>query len=409
MANYTEKLKIAQGEYNELHDNLTKQGVTFNEDGTVANYFEILKIKEKEINAEIDKFNKMSASQQEKYQKTLDKKKEDFEKFKEDIDRIDEMASSFIPELKQNIREAIDKKIEIAVKDFDIKVNLSTDIKDLTLQVNDFINKTVDRLNENDIFGNFSLNQKNMSALLSGTPGDLSGNVVDLVEYLKAAQEQYGKMSDSATIYGDDSAKAYEHNKEALEKLIDGYTQLMDYENQQLELIRNQNELINTTVDDIIDKYDKIGEQIEHDKKYLQLVYGEGAASKLNKLYDLQVKNRRKQLEALKTARDESQANLEAQEALLEPIKAQLKSLEEQGLTETDLYKQTRSHYYDLEQAREDAFNRTQELTDQLKSNLETSIDEINEKMLNAIDTAIEALNNGLTESGFGLDFAKRQ
>ena len=62
-----EKIKIANGETNELRKKLSKQGVKFGADGAISNYIAAIQAQENAVNKLIDKYNKMSASKQEKY------------------------------------------------------------------------------------------------------------------------------------------------------------------------------------------------------------------------------------------------------------------------------------------------------------------------------------------------------
>jgi hypothetical protein len=64
--NYTKKLKIAEGEQDELAKKLAARGVVFNSDKTVSNYKEALDAAEAEYNALVDKYNGLTKAQQEK-------------------------------------------------------------------------------------------------------------------------------------------------------------------------------------------------------------------------------------------------------------------------------------------------------------------------------------------------------
>lgn len=65
IANYNEKLRIAQGEQSELRSELAKAGVTFNADGTIANYNTAFNAQLAKLNALEDQYNHLSAAQQE--------------------------------------------------------------------------------------------------------------------------------------------------------------------------------------------------------------------------------------------------------------------------------------------------------------------------------------------------------
>jgi multidrug resistance efflux pump len=125
-------MKIARGEQEELSEKLTKNGVLFNEDGTVKNYAEAIKAQEAYVNSLIDKYNKMSKTQQESYKETIEQAEKDFDKFKTNIDRYDELVSDFIPQLQQNIQDSIDKQIELNVKKFNLEIDVTLNLNQAT-------------------------------------------------------------------------------------------------------------------------------------------------------------------------------------------------------------------------------------------------------------------------------------
>lgn len=125
VANYNEKLRIAQGEQAELRKELAGKGAKFNADGTISNYMEAFAARQNYVNSLINKYNSMSAEEQEKYKETIEKAKEDFKKFQEDLDKYDKLISDEIPGLRQSIQDAIDQQIEINIKKFNMEVDIT--------------------------------------------------------------------------------------------------------------------------------------------------------------------------------------------------------------------------------------------------------------------------------------------
>jgi multidrug resistance efflux pump len=84
----------------------------------------------KKLNDLEEQYNHLSAKQQEKWDenKTIDKAKEDFNKFKENMDRYDELVSSFIPDLQKQIQEAIDQIVEKQIEKFNKGIDLRLDM-----------------------------------------------------------------------------------------------------------------------------------------------------------------------------------------------------------------------------------------------------------------------------------------
>lgn len=82
------------------------------------------------VNSVIDKYNSMDAAAQEKYQETLDKAKEDWNKFKENIDRYDTLITDDIPGLESDIRAALDQQIEIKLEAFEYEIKIRLDMSE---------------------------------------------------------------------------------------------------------------------------------------------------------------------------------------------------------------------------------------------------------------------------------------
>jgi hypothetical protein len=73
-----EKIKIAEGEAADLRGKLEANGVTFTEDGTIANYFTAYEANLNKINSVIEHYNSLKTTEaQDKYQETYDKAQEE--------------------------------------------------------------------------------------------------------------------------------------------------------------------------------------------------------------------------------------------------------------------------------------------------------------------------------------------
>ena len=157
----------------------------------------------------------MSAKQQENYEDTLKKAKENFEKFKTNIDRIDTLASSEIPGIVQSIHDTIDEEIENNIKAFSLEVELSLNIKEAQQAWNNFKEQMVNSLRDEDIFGKIGLTSNNLKTLLSnngqnGYQGDLVNQVEHVYEVMKQIKLQEQGL---ANVYGDNTAAALEDLK----------------------------------------------------------------------------------------------------------------------------------------------------------------------------------------------------
>ena len=123
-----EKIKIAQGETQELRDKLGAKGVSFNADGTIANYAQAYASQLNYVNSIVAKYNSMSAEAQEGFKDTVEKAKEDFDKFVDNIDRYDELITDMLPDLEADIQAAVDEKIDLQIEKFDMEIELRLDL-----------------------------------------------------------------------------------------------------------------------------------------------------------------------------------------------------------------------------------------------------------------------------------------
>ena len=82
------------------------------------------------MNSLIAHYNSLSANAQESYEKNvLEPAQKNYDKFLEDIDRYDELVSDFIPNLKQSLQDAANEKIEIQIKQFNVKFEVRLDLQ----------------------------------------------------------------------------------------------------------------------------------------------------------------------------------------------------------------------------------------------------------------------------------------
>ena len=82
-----EKISIAKDEAGELRGKLSNKGVSFNNDGTIANYTQAYEAQLSYVNALVAKYNSMSAKEQEGFKETVEQAKKDFETFTDNMDR----------------------------------------------------------------------------------------------------------------------------------------------------------------------------------------------------------------------------------------------------------------------------------------------------------------------------------
>ena len=372
-----QKMAIARKEQERLGGLLANRGARFNADGTLANYEELYKSELAKVNAMIDNYNNMSKEEQEAYKDTLDAAKEDFSKFEEELKDYDNTVSSLIPQLQQDIQDAIDEQIEIAIKKFNMEFEIHLDMTEARKDWNEFKKKILDEIKDDDIFGNARARAiDDMSVYL-----DFNGNG-QLAAGIKQTQElikQYKQMRDTgwSSVYGDNKTKLLE----------DLQTAYKDIEQSMLEMQQIQDDVHQAwldTMDEINDKmakqvemYEQVSNIIEHDRKVIELVYGETDFDALARMYKMQHQN--------------NLGLLDFQRQNAEFWEREMNSIVDKNSEE---WKKARDNWVAA--------------VNDLNATIEDSIQNIRDKMENAIDGIFDKFNKEIT-NGKGLDYLDQQ
>ena len=374
-----EKIDIAKGEMKDLQSELSGSGIQFNTDGTIANYAAAYDAQLASLNRVIDHYNSLSADGQEGYQDILDKANENFDKFLKNISRYDEILTNEIPEMESDIYDTILSQIELKLDAFHQEITIRLDMAEAERDWNSFFNKVIKDIEEEDIVGNTEARLKDF---LSYYKDDMKGviqvntqHINDILSDLKAMDEGLdGKF------YSKDGV---DNRAQALEDLKTYYEQLMS----DLESVHDLSDEIHESYVDMIDEaqekfdeqistFETINNLIEHDKNVISMIYGEEAYSALSQFYDRQEENYNKQLDF--------------QKQQVEFWQMQMAAAEEGS----------------------DAWNAAKEnwlsAVDAWNSAIETAIENLQDKYLNAINAIFQNLNNNVT-NGMGLDFVETE
>ena len=372
-----QKMAIARKEQERLSGLLANRGARFNADGTLANYEELYKSELAKVNAMIDNYNNMSKEEQEAYKDTLDAAKEDFSKFEEELKDYDNTVSSIIPELQQNIQDAIDEQIELNIKKFNMEFEIRLDMTEAKKDWNEFKKKIIDGIKDDDIFGNARARAiDDMSVYLDPNGnGQLAAGIKQTQELIK----QYEQMRNTgwSSVYGDNKTKLLE----------DLQTAYKDIEQSMLEMQQIQDDVHQAwldTMDEINDKmakqvemYEQVSNIIEHDRKVIELVYGETDFDALARMYEMQHQN--------------NLGLLDFQRQNAEFWEREMNSIVDKNSEE---WKKARDNWVAA--------------VNNLNATIEDSIQNIRDKMENAIDGIFDKFNKEIT-NGKGLDYLDQQ
>ena len=366
-----EKLGIARQEQAEYQRELASYGINFDAQGVMTNYAQIFAAQQSALNSVYNHYNSLSAEAQKTYEDTVKAAEKKWTKFKEAVSNYDKLVGSTIPGLEQSVQDALDKQIQIKIKEFDMEIELALDIKKAQDKWNEFRKNIIKDLQEDDILGNALENLEKFYDYYNAEGLGVVQKESKYLENLMKQIDQYNATGNSDW-YGDNETAMMNDLQKYYEQAFDD---LQNVKN----LVKEIHQALLDTFDDIDERmqqqityYETISDTLEHDMKLVQLVYGEDAFGRLELYYNEQEKNFNNQLEF--------------QRAQMDFWKAQMDSLDK-GSEE---WEKARDNWMD-------AIGEWESLT-------EKAIENLTDKYLNAIQKIFQELNNQVT-SGKGLDF----
>ena len=291
-----EKIKIARGETQELQDKLRGRGVSFNVDGTIANYAAAYASQLNYVNSLIARYNSMSAEAQEGFKDTVEQAKEDFDKFVENLDRYDDLITSEIPDLEADIQDAVDEKIDLQIEKFDMEIELRLDLAEAERDCNEFKKKIIDGIEDDDILGNAMARLVDFSSYYKE---DNTGIVQALRKQVDNTLAELNQMDTNgwSNVYGDNRTAALDDLKKYYEELMNNLKDVLELQKEIHESYIDMMDEAQEKFDEQIEAYEMISDLIEHDMEVISLVYGEESYGQLAKYYDKQQQNFNSQLD----------------------------------------------------------------------------------------------------------------
>ena len=372
--NLREKMGIALGEAAELRNSLSTKGVSFNSDGTIANYMQAYQAQLAYVNGLIAQYNAMSAEAQEGFKETVETAKKNFEKFVEDLENYDTLISDTLPGLQNEIQDAIDEQIELNIKKFNMEFEIRLDLKDAEKDWNEFRKRILDGIDEDDIYGNARARAVNDFNNMIG-PNGVQNSTKRTEEVLEELRQM--DATGWSDVYGDDRASALEDLKEAYETITEDLIELDEIQKDVHQAWLDTMDEINEKMEDQVAMYEQITNLIEHDMKVIELVYGEEDYEALGKYYEKQ--------------HDNYLGLLDFQKQNVEFWEKEMNSIVDKNSEE---WKIARDNWIAA--------------TNDLNATIEATIENARAKMENAIDDVFDKFNDQIT-NGMGLDYMAQQ
>lgn len=389
---YEKKIDLASQERDEIRTSLRAQGVLFDPaTGVIANYSSAMLQQLNHVNNIIAHYNTLSSSQQQNYKATVEKAKEDYENFKKQIERYDELVNETLPELRDNIRQARDKQTEIAISKFNMAIEIELDLSKAKKDWNDFKKKIIDQIREDDILGNAESAIENLFAYYdknnrsTGLIPSLTNQVLDLIDQLDQVKN-YG----SADVYGDNEKQALEDLQKYSKELMNSLENVDDIIKEVKESFYDMIDAAQDAFDEQVKEYNFLSDLIDHDKKLIQLLYGDDALDKLKTYNQKQIQTDKRELDFQRHQKDFWYARMEAQ-------KNRMQNLDK----ESNAYKEAQKRFKELEQHWLDAVK-------DFNSQVENSIQHLLDQYQNNVGIIFQSLNKALTNNK-GLEYIEEQ
>lgn len=370
-----EKIAIARKEQKKLADELSAKGVAFRADGTIANYAEAYNAQLNYVNSIISKYNAMSAEEQEKYKETVDKAKEDFNKFTEAIGEYDKTITDIIPGLEKDIQGLVDKQIEIQITKFNMEIEIRLNMAEAERDWNAFKKKVIDGIKDTDILGNAKASLQDFSSYYKESgEGIIQVNTQHVEDVLTELKQM--DATGLSNVYGDNRTAALEDLKKYNDQLMSDLENMVDLVDEIKKSYLDMMDKASEKLNEQLDMYEHISDLIEHDMNVIQLVYGEESYSKLSAYYKQQEDNYNRQLDFQRQQVDFWKQQMEV----------------------------TKDNEKEFAKAKEEWLNAVQEWN----AAVENAIQNLQDKYLNAINEIFQELNNKVT-GGLGLDYVGEQ
>lgn len=370
-----EKISIANGEVSELQSKLAGKGVTFNADGTIANYASAYQAQLAYVNSLIAQYNSMSAEAQEGFKDTVEKAQEDFETFVSNIERYDELITDTIPGLEADIQDAINEQIEIQIEQFNMEIEIRLNLAEAERDWNEFKKRIIDGIDDEDILGNASAR---LQDFYSYYKDDENGIIQANTRHIEDILQQLYQMDNTgwSDVYGDNRNQALEDLQTYYEQLMSDMNDLQDLQEEIHEAYLDMMDEAQDKFDEQIETYETISDLIEHDMNVISLVSGDESYTELAKYYEMQEDNYNKQLDF--------------QRQQVDFWEQQMNTLEKGS----DEWESAKEKWMDA--------------VSEWNSMVEEAIENLQDKYLNAINKIFQDLNNQVT-NGLGLDYVEEE
>lgn len=333
---------------------LEGEGVTFNDDGTIANYGARLNQKLKEIQDDQIWYNSLSGEEQEGYKDWIKERQQEYDSLTEFIEKYENLWNKEIPNLEDEISDNLDQQLELTLTitktEYQIKLDKG-EIKRAEIE----LQKEIQHLQDSDVLGNVIIDIKTLLTF-------------DETEEGKQLKENFEKIKEQYEYYINNNMDPPKQIEEAYKEVLESWTKYVSERTQQIEdIVTKSFDRLSKKLDRQKIQFETIDKIFEHDINLVKLKYGENAYQQLETLYKARERVSKAQLE---------NANLQ-----VEVFQNALKEAQENGLGQdviNDLEDKLAESYETQRQMLEDHLNFLKEQSNQA---IDEIFDHLNEQM----------------------------
>lgn len=297
-----------------------------------------------------------------------------------------------LADMLHNIREQI---IELRIEKFNKPVDVTLDLYDMQQQWNEFRRQVIDDLAEDDFVGKMKQSLREIKQYYEGLDFSIGDSLFDedsikgsmnlmdtLSSHLGQIMQEIQIMmnGEKSDIYGDHMQDALDDLKTYMTSLQDALIDVAELEDEIYQAYLDGWDDIQDGLQDQLDEYDRIMNEIEHNKNILSMLYGDDAYDQMNQFYELEEKANSGRLQYLTQT-----------VAYWEQVRAEM---EASGETSGEAWDK-------VVQAQKDA-------QEELNAALEEAIQTIIDKYQNTIAGIFNDMTDKLT-GGMGLDYLSDQ
>ena len=286
-----------QREANELQGLLSAYGVVFDAQGGVANYLAASQ-------AALDRYNQAVAAYNAFLidEATFKAEQRAYENFKSLLDRYEALYYEEMRETQNKLDEIHRQELENNLKAWEVEIQLKLDMSEMERQWEDFFK---------DINENFKLVYEDLDATMENLANKMKtyqgedGDIATTLQAIKDVQAEIDKMQNGGESDMFESvSQAQEKLKELNEQLQDSALAMKELWEEAWDTYLEGIDQAADQLDDLMERYDNINEQIEYQKELIELLYGEEAYDLMDKYYETQQKNTMSEIDSLKQQAD---------------------------------------------------------------------------------------------------------